>query len=39
MGHEELREAMEHVIGPQLSLNHNGEALSTEFVDKRKYLD
>jgi len=32
MGHEEVCEAMEHVIGAQLSLNHNGEALSTEFV-------
>ena len=39
MGHEELREAMEHVIGAQLPLNHNGEALSTEFVDNRQYLD
>lgn len=39
VGHEEVREAMEHVIGAQLSLNHNGEALSTEFVDNRQYLD
>lgn len=30
---------MEHVIGAQSSLNHNGEALSTEFIDNRKYLD
>jgi hypothetical protein len=30
---------MEHVIGAQLSLNHYGEALSTEFVDNRQYLD
>lgn len=39
MGHEEVREAMEHIIGAQLSFNHNGEALSTEFVDNRQYLD
>ncbi len=39
MGHEELREAMEHIIGAQLSFNHNGEALSTEFVDNREHLD
>ncbi len=39
MGHEEVREAMEHVIGAQLSLNHNGEALSTEFVYDRQNLD
>ncbi len=39
MGHEEVREAMKHIIGAQLSLNHNGEALSTEFVDNCQYLD
>jgi hypothetical protein len=39
MGHEEIREAMEHVIGVELSLNHNGEALSTEFVDDRQDLE
>ncbi len=39
MGHKELREAMEHVIGLELSLNHDGEALSTEFVDNRQCLD
>ena len=39
MGHEDLREAMEHVICVELSINHNGEALSTEFVDNRQYLD
>ncbi len=30
---------MEHVIGLELSLNHNGEALSTEFLDNRQNLD
>lgn len=39
MGHEEVREAMEHVIGVQPSLHHDGEAFSTEFVDDRQDLD
>ena len=33
MGHEEIREAMEHVIGVEPSLHQDGEALPTEFVD------
>ena len=39
MGHEEIREAMEHVIGVELSLHHDVEALPTEFVDDGQDLD
>jgi hypothetical protein len=39
VGHEEVREAMEHVIGAKLPLNHNGEAFSTEFIYDIQYLD
>ena len=39
MGHKEICEAMEDVIGFEVSLYHNGEALSTEFIDDRQYLD
>jgi len=30
---------MEHVIGLELSLNDNGETLSTEFLDNRQNFD
>ena len=30
---------MEHVIGVELSLRHNVEAFSTEFIDDSQYLD
>jgi hypothetical protein len=36
---EEIREAMEHIIGVEPSLYEDGEALSTEFVDDRQHLD
>lgn len=39
VGHKEIREAMEDVIGFEVSLDHNGQTLSTEFVDNRQYLD
>ena len=39
VGHEEIREAMEHVIGAKLSLHHNVQALPTEFVDDRQDLE
>jgi len=39
MGHEELREAMAYIVGANLSINHNGQALSTEFVENCQYLD
>jgi hypothetical protein len=39
MGHEEIREAMEHVVGFELSLHHNGEAFSTEFIYDIQYFD
>ena len=39
MGHEEIREAMEHVIGVEPSLHEDGEALPTEFIDDRQHLD
>ncbi len=39
VGHEEIREAMEHVIGAQPSLHHNVEAFPTEFVNDRQNLD
>jgi hypothetical protein len=39
VGHEEIREAMEDVIGAQLSLHHDVQALPTEFVDDSQYLD
>ena len=39
MGHEEMREAMEHVIGVEPSLHQDGEALPTEFIVERQDLD
>jgi len=30
---------MEHIIGLELSLDHDGEALSREFVENCQYLD
>jgi hypothetical protein len=39
VGHEEIREAPEHIVGVESSLNHNGEALSTEFVHNGQDLD
>ena len=39
MAHEEVSETMEHVIGFEISLNHNVEALSTEFIENCQYLD
>ena len=39
VGYEEIREAMEHVIGAKLSLHHDGQALPTEFVDDTDYTD
>jgi hypothetical protein len=39
VGHEEICEAMEHVIGAKLSLHHNVQALPTEFVDDRQDLE
>ena len=39
MGHQEIRKAMEHVIGVELSLHHNSQALPTEFVYDRQDLD
>jgi hypothetical protein len=39
VGHKEIREALEDVIGFEVSVYHNGEALSTEFVDDRQYLN
>ena len=39
MGHEEISEAMEDVIGAQPSLHHDVQALPTEFVDDGQDLD
>jgi hypothetical protein len=39
MGHEEIREAMKHVIRVEPSLHQDGETLATEFVDDRQHLD
>ncbi len=39
MSHEEIREGMEHVIGGEPSLDPDGEALLTEFVDDRQDLE
>ena len=39
MSHEEIREAMEHVIGLEPSLHQDGEALPTEFVEDHQDLD
>ena len=39
VGHEEIREAMEHIIGVEPPLHHDGEALPTEFVDDRQDLE
>lgn len=39
VGHEEIREAMEYVIGTKLSLHHDVEAVPTEFVYDRQDLD
>ena len=39
MGHQEIRKAMEHVIGVELSLHHNSQALPTEFVYDRQDID
>ncbi len=39
VGHEEIREAVEHIIGVEPSLHHDGEALPTEFVDDRQDLE
>jgi hypothetical protein len=39
MDHEEIREAMDHIIGVEPSLHEDGEALPTEFVDDRQHLE
>jgi hypothetical protein len=39
MFHEEIREAMEHIIGVEPSLHEDGEVLPTEFVDDRQHLE
>ena len=39
MGHEEIGQAVEHVIGVELSVNHDVEALPTEFVYDCQDLD
>ncbi len=39
MGHEEIREAIQYVIGAQPSLHHDSQALPTEFVDDRQNFD
>ncbi len=39
MGHEEIGQAMEHVISVQFSFNHDVEALPTEFVYDREDPD
>ena len=39
MGHEEIREAMEHIIGVEPPVHPDGEALPTEFVDDRQHLE
>jgi hypothetical protein len=36
VGHEEISQALEHVISIELSVNHDVEALPTEFVDDRQ---
>jgi hypothetical protein len=39
MGHEEIRQTMEYVIGVEPSLHQDGEALPTEFVYDRQDLE
>jgi hypothetical protein len=39
MGHKEICEAMEHVIGVEPSLHQDGEPLPTEFIDDRQHLE
>ena len=39
MGHEEIREAMEHVIGVEPSFHQDGKALPTEIIDDHQDLD
>jgi hypothetical protein len=39
MGHEEICEAMEHVIGFEVSFHNNGETFSTEFIYDIQYPD
>jgi hypothetical protein len=39
MGHEEIGQAMEHVISDEFSVNHDSEALPTEFVYDREDPD
>lgn len=39
MGHEEIGQTMEYVIGVEPSLHQDGEALPTEFVDDRQQPD
>jgi hypothetical protein len=36
MGHEEIREAMEHIIGCELPVHYKSEALTREFVHHRQ---
>jgi VIT1/CCC1 family predicted Fe2+/Mn2+ transporter len=37
--YEQIRQAMEHIIGPYVSVSQNSQALTAELIDHSQYLN